>query len=247
MTDSNENKSYREVRENSYTDDHGNIHTSVTRSEETVDNSAANAQSYQTGYVSGRTSERNYQETLAQRDEENTNRGLLIGVVLAGLAALIGSAFWYFNQSSQTVDKDNTVAPTTSAPISTPSPIVIQTPAPQQTKIIERTKEVPVTVEKTKEVPVFIPVPEPNTTSAPTVKNGKTPDVSDTVPPAQQTTAPSNSTSNSSSNSSSSSNTSSTNPTTSDSSSSTTSQDTQNNQTPVTPNTNSTTDRSNAP
>ncbi len=183
MTNPDDNKSYREVRQESYTDNDGNTHTNVTRSSETVDNSAAN---YQSGYVQGRTSERNYEEALAQRDDENTSRGLLIGVVLAGLAALIGSAFWYFNQSSQTVDS---IAPATSTPIYSPSPVVTQTPQPQQTTIIERTKEVPVKVpvEKTKEVPVFVPVPQqaaPAPAPAPANTN-KTPNINITVPPQQ--------------------------------------------------------------
>jgi hypothetical protein len=187
MTNSDDNKSYREVRQETHTDNDGNTNTNVTRSSETVDNSTTNSQSYQSGYVQGRSSERNYEEALKQRDDENTNRGLLIGVVLAGLAALIGSAFWYFNQSSQTVD---TTIPTTSTPITSPSPAAIQTPQPQQTTIIERTKEVPVqvpvTVEKTKEVPVFIPVPQQKAAPAPSVNNNnKAPNINITVPPQQ--------------------------------------------------------------
>lgn len=187
MTKSDDNKSYREVRQESHTDNDGNTHTDVTKTSETVDNSAAKSQ-YQSGYVQGRTSERNYGEALTQRDDENTSRGLLIGVVLAGLAALIGSAFWYFNQSSQTVDS---TTPTTSAPIIiSPSPVATQTPQPQQTTIIERTKEVPVqvpvTVEKTKEVPVFIPVPQQKAAPAPSVtNNNKAPNINITVPPQQ--------------------------------------------------------------
>lgn len=190
MTNSDDNKSNREVRQESHTDNDGNTHTDVTRTSETVDNSAANSQSYQSGYVQGRRTERNNEEALIQRDDENTSRGLLIGVVLAGLAALIGSAFWYFNQSSQTVD---TTTPTTTAPVSSPSPVVTQTLQPQQTTIIERTKEVPVqvpvTVEKTKEVPVFIPVPQQKAAPAPSVNNNnKAPNINITVP-AQQPAA----------------------------------------------------------
>jgi outer membrane biosynthesis protein TonB len=217
MTNSDDNKNYREVRQETHTDNDGNTHTNVTRSSETVDNSTTNSQSYQSGYIRGRSSERNYEEALTQRDDENTSRGLLIGVVLAGLAALIGSAFWYFNQSSQTVD---TTTPTTSAPIIiSPSPAAIQTPQPQQTTIIERTKEVPVpvpvTVEKTKEVPVYIPVPQQKTAPAPSsVNTTEAPNINITVPPqqpaAKQTPAPqvspapssSSNTSNSSSNTS---------------------------------------------
>jgi hypothetical protein len=177
MTNPNDNKSYREIRHDSYTDNNGNTHTDVTRTSETVNNTE-DSQSYQSGYLQGRTSERNYQqESLAQRDNDNANRGLLIGILLTTLAALIGGALWYFNQREQAVD--NTVAPT-EVPVQT-SPANIQTPQPQTT-IIERTKEVPVPVERTKEVPVFIPVPQQKASPAPTPT---TPNINITVPPQQ--------------------------------------------------------------
>ena len=183
MTNPNDNKSYREQVEESYTDNNGNIHTNVTRTSETVNNKV-DPKSYENGYVKGQTSERIYQEeTLAERDNENANRGLLIGILLTALAGLIGGSLWYFTQRDQAVD--NTVAPVAvPVPVNSPSPNLTPTVTltPQnQTTIIERTKEVPVTVEKTKEVPVFIPVPQQKAAPAPTV----TPNINITVPPQQ--------------------------------------------------------------
>jgi hypothetical protein len=183
MTNPNDNKNYREAQEESYTDNNGNTHTNVTRTSETVNNKV-DPQSYDNGYVSGKTSERIYQqETLAERDNENANRGLLIGILLTALTGLIGGSLWYFTQRDQAVD--NTVAPvavpvpaTSASP--NPTPTVTLTPQ-SQTTIIERTKQVPVTVEKTKEVPVFIPVPQQKAAPTPTV----TPNINITVPPQQ--------------------------------------------------------------
>jgi hypothetical protein len=187
MTNPNDNKSYREVQQDSYTDSNGNIHTNVTRTTETVGNRGVDPNSYQDGYVHGRVSERDYQEErLAQRDDDNTARGLFLGLLLALLAGLTGIAIWYFTQRDEAVE--NTVTPTvTVTPTTTPQP---------QTTIIERTTEVPVPVERTREVPVPIPVPQQNTssTTAPTPPN-----INITVPPeppaARQTTpaSPSNS------------------------------------------------------
>lgn len=196
MTNPDDNKSYREERQD-YTDSNGNTHSNVTRSSETV-NHKVDPQSYENGYVQGETSERNYQEeTLTKRDNENAGRGLLIGTLLTALAALTGGALWYMSQSDRAVD--NTVAPVAvPVPVSKPSPAATQAP-PQQTTIIERTKEVPVpvTVEKTKEVrvpvpvekikevPVFVPVPQQKAAPAPTPA---TPNINITVP-AQQPAA----------------------------------------------------------
>jgi outer membrane biosynthesis protein TonB len=235
MTNPNENKSYREVQQESYTDNSGNTHTNVTRTSETVNNKV-DPKSYENGYVNGQTSERIYQEeTFTQRDNENANRGLLIGILLTALAGFLGGSVWYFNQRDQAVD--NTVAPvavpgSVSSPSPTPTPTVTVTPQPQTT-IIERTKEVP--VEKTKEVPVFIPVPQQKAAPAPTVK----PNINITVPPqqpaAKQTAAPITPTPSSSSNSSSSSSSTTTSPTTSLFGNSTATPEEKQNKTDVTP------------
>lgn len=115
-----------------------------------------NPNAYTHGYSHGRAVERSHQNDLARRDSENTARGLLVGVLLASLAA-IGSAYaWYLNQP----DSRTNSVPESSQPA----------PSPQkQTTIIEKVKEVPVErirevpVERVKEVPVAVPVPAQNT------------------------------------------------------------------------------------
>ncbi|MER3494779.1 MAG: hypothetical protein C4323_22635 [Mastigocladus sp. ERB_26_2] len=172
MTNPNDNKSYREVRQDSYIDSNGDTHTNVTRTTETVNNDRVDSQSYRNGYLQGRVSERNYQEDLAQRDTNNASQGLLLGFLIAGLAALTAGAIWYFNQPDPGVE--NTTTPTqTIPPTSSPTPAATLTPEPQQTTIIERTRE----------VPVPIPVPEQRTSPVPTPA---APDINITVPPQQQ-------------------------------------------------------------
>ncbi|AUT01812.1 hypothetical protein CLI64_16260 [Nostoc sp. CENA543] len=165
MTNPNERETdHQEIRQESYTDANGNTHTHVTRSTSTNNNS------YQSGYVHGRNTERRYQQAdLAGRDNENTANGLLLGVLLTSLIGLTVGAFWYFNQQNATVDNN--------APVETPVPNASATSQPQQTTIIERTREVP--VERTREVPVFIPQPS----SAPA-----TPQINVTIPPQESRT-----------------------------------------------------------
>lgn len=153
MTNPNEREPYNsEVRRESYTDSNGNTQTNVTRTTKTSNNSYGN------GYVDGRNLERNYQ---ADRDNENTATGLIFGIVLTSLVALMAGALWYFNQNNAAVDS--------TAPVDTPvtaSPSL--SPQPQQTTIIERTREVPVVV------------PQQQVTPTPTYSP---PDVNITVPP----------------------------------------------------------------
>lgn len=125
----------------------GNVHyvERTTESEKPI--------SYQNGYAHGRAAERSYQNNLSQRDSENTARGLLIGAILASLAALGGAYAWYRSQPDPQTTESPVVAP---EPVKTqPSPVVPE----QKTTIIERVKE----------VPVLVPVPQSNTpsTSAP--------------------------------------------------------------------------------
>jgi hypothetical protein len=154
MTNHDESNSYnREVRQDSYTSADGNIHTNVTRTSETVEN---NADKYEDGYVSGRIQERDYQRrNLAARDSNNAAGGLVLGVMLAALATLVGGAMWYLNQSKEAENA-------TPTPIETPVTTdtneleseVSQPPQNNTTTIIERTKEVAVPV------PVEVPVPQ---------------------------------------------------------------------------------------
>ncbi|OKH33730.1 hypothetical protein NIES2101_39660 [Calothrix sp. HK-06] len=188
MNNPNDNKNYREQQE-TYTDSNGNTH--IKRTSETVNNSTPT--NYQSGYVHGQATERGYQEErLARQDEDSTSRGLILGFLLA-LVGLIGGAFWYFNQNntaSETATPSSTTG--TVAPAITPTPVPTVTQQ-SQTKIIERTKEVPVPV--TKEVPVVkeVPVPVVVPQQAPAQTN-TTPNINITVPPQQSTTKPSSST-----------------------------------------------------
>ncbi|BBD67299.1 hypothetical protein NIES4072_54070 [Nostoc commune NIES-4072] len=160
-----------EIKQESYTDINGNIHTDLTRTTETVKNSTANPNSYTNGYVQGRNVERSYQqEDLAQRDENNASGGLLLGIILTSILGLIIGGVWYFNQQNNAA-VDNTVPVAVPVPTSSPTPSA----SPQtKTTIIERTREVP--------VPVAVPVPQQQVTppSAP-----RQPDINITIPPQQ--------------------------------------------------------------
>lgn len=178
MTNPNEREPYnREVNRESYTDSNGNTQTHITRTTETSNNRYAN------GYVDGRRLEQNYQ---ADRDNENTATGLIFGIVLTSLVGLIAGAFWYFNQNNATVDSTTPVE--TPLPAATASPSI--SPQPQQTTIIERTREVPVVVPQQQAPSVTLPP--------------SSPEINVTVPPQQpatsgtQTTSPSNSSTDSS-------------------------------------------------
>jgi hypothetical protein len=154
MTNFNDPKNYdREVARETYRDASGGTHevTKVTESANANDNS------YDRGYVHGKAVERNYQRAdLSQRDNDNAARGLLLGLLLASIAALVGGFLWYVNiRNNESVNPVNQiVVPSPSKPEASPSPEPTQEPR-NETTIIERTKEVPV------EVPVPVPVPVP--------------------------------------------------------------------------------------
>jgi type IV secretory pathway VirB10-like protein len=175
MSNPNDPTNYNsEVRKDSYTDANGNTESHVTRSTET-----GNSNSYRDGYVDGRVTESGYkEENLIERDENNSARGMLFGILLASLAALGAGAVWYFNQP-KAVDNTPTTVVVPVPTNTTPSPAAIQTPQPQQTTIIERTKEVP--------VPVLVPQQQ---AAPPTVQ--QKPQINITVPPqpAPTKTAP---------------------------------------------------------
>ncbi|MEH1871965.1 hypothetical protein [Nostoc sp.] len=160
-----------EVKQESYTDTNGKIHTDLTRTTETVKNSTANPNSYSNGYVQGRNTERNYQQAdLAERDNNNASRGLLLGIILTSLLGLIVGGVWYFNQRNDAA-VDNTAPVAVPVPSSSPT----ASASPQtKTTIIERTREVP--------VPVAVPVPQQQVTppSAP-----RQPNINITIPPQQ--------------------------------------------------------------
>lgn len=163
-----------EIKQESYTDINGNIHTDLTRTTETVKNSAANPNSYTNGYVQGRNTERiNQQADLTERDNNNASGGLLLGIIITSLLGLVIGGVWYFNQSNNAA-VENTVpvlvpVPSNSSPTPSPSP-------QSKTTIIERTREVP--------VPVAVPVPVPQQQVIPP-SAPRQPDINITIPPQQ--------------------------------------------------------------
>lgn len=165
MSMPNEHKtSDREVRQ-SYNDANGHTHTNVTRTTETVNN-RSNPSSYQDGYVHGLSERRYQQERLAERDNDNAARGLLLGIVLTTLAALTAGTLWFLNQRNEAPVPVTPLVVPNSQPDPKPSPEANQAPE-KQTTIIERTKEVLVPVPQQQEpapqAPTPAPAPDTNT------------------------------------------------------------------------------------
>ncbi len=163
MSNSNDPKSFgREVRQESHNDVDGNTHTHITRTSETVNNVPSNPN---TGYVEGRIDENRYQgEVLAERDNENAGRGLLIGILLTSLAALTAGGIWFYNQRND-ADPVQTIVVPNNQPAISPSP-----EAKQEPTIIERTRDVP--------VPVVVPQQQAPASQAP----APAPDINISVP-----------------------------------------------------------------
>ncbi|AFZ27792.1 hypothetical protein Cylst_5802 [Cylindrospermum stagnale PCC 7417] len=173
------------VSKESSTDINGNTHTNLTRNTETVSNSKTNPQSYQQGYVQGRN---NAQANLAERDDSNASRGLLLGIIFTSLIGLIAGAVWYSNQR-------NNEAVENAAPIVipvpnkvAPSPAAVQSP-PTQTTIIERTREVPVLVPQQQVRPAAAPSPPTINVTVPPAAAPSPPAVNVTVPPQRPAAA----------------------------------------------------------
>ena len=159
-----------EVKQESYTDINGNIHTDLTRTTETVKNSAANPNSYTNGYVQGRNTERsNQQADLAERDNNNASRGLLLGIIVTSLLGLVIGGVWYFNQQ-------NNAAVNNTVPVLVPVPSK-SNPTPSASSQPQRT-----IIERTREVPVLVPIPQQQVIppSAP-----RQPNINITIPPQQ--------------------------------------------------------------
>ncbi|MDZ8050855.1 MAG: hypothetical protein RMX68_023660 [Aulosira sp. ZfuVER01] len=163
MNNPGDRDNYRsENRQESYTDANGETRTHVQRTTETVHNTP---NSYGSGYVSGRDSERRYQQAnLAERDNSNTANGLLIGVILTSLVTLGAAALWYFNQRNNPA-VDNTAPVVVPVPVpnsASPSPAASQSPQ-SRTTIIERTREVPVVIPQQQAPASSAPAPaQPN-------------------------------------------------------------------------------------
>jgi len=127
------------------------------------------ATSYSDGYVHGRIIERRVEnEDIVIRDNDNAARGLLIGITLTALVALVVGAFFFFNQRKP-------VAVPVALPV--PSPSAAQTSKPQQTTIIQKERTI-------EQVPIIVPVPQPQATApqpAPTVNVNVPPQPAPTV------------------------------------------------------------------
>lgn len=192
----------KEVQQTSYQDNDGHVHN-VKRVTETRNPNVEN--NYTHSYQQGRSVERNHQRNLAERDSDNTARGLLLGVLLASLAAIGGGITWYNSQQrNDNITPVVVPVPDQSQPSS--SPEARQEPN-TQTTIIERTREVP--SERTQDVPVPAPIPQqqtpqvqptaPDTTGSSSVITPTSPTVPQTTSPETQnntdtTTTPDNST-----------------------------------------------------
>ncbi len=139
----------------------------VTKTNETVSGSNA----YKDGFVNGQVAESYQEDALVSRDNENAGRGLLIGILLASLAAITAGAVWFANQSNDVV---NTVTP-----VVVPVPNRVEpSPSPEirtETKIIEKTRD------------VLVPVPQQQASPAPKPSAAApAQNINITVPPATQ-------------------------------------------------------------
>lgn len=112
---------------------------------------------YRDGYVQGRAVEQHRYEANQQiRDNDNAGRGLLVGIILAGTAALVGGALYLLNQSNNTpapVNSTIVVPGGAASPKASPSPEVRE-------RIIERDRIVPVPQAPTEAPKVNITLPQ---------------------------------------------------------------------------------------
>ncbi|BAZ29400.1 hypothetical protein NIES4074_18450 [Cylindrospermum sp. NIES-4074] len=195
MASPNNREVYKtEVSEEYATDINGNTHTNLTRNTEKVSNSQTNPTSFQEGYIHGRNKELNFQQAnLAERDNNNAARGLLLGLILTSLVGLVVGAVWYFNQRTNEAIEN-------AAPVVVPvpnrassSPAAAQSPQPKTT-IIERTREIPVLVPQQQVAPAAAPSPPAINVTVPPAAAPSPPAINVTVPsprPAAAQKAPS--------------------------------------------------------
>ncbi|MEH1998188.1 MAG: hypothetical protein V7L00_05470 [Nostoc sp.] len=163
-----------EVKKETYTDSNGNIHTNLTQSTETSKNNTPDPNSYQKGYVQGRNTEHtNQQADLTERDNNNTSGGLVLGIIVTSVLALVIGGVWYFSQQNNA--PVNNIVPIAVPVPSKSNPTPSASPQPRTT-IIERTREIPVAV------PVPVPVPQQQVTPPPAPRQ---PNINITIPPQQ--------------------------------------------------------------
>ena len=138
----------------------------VTKTTETVSGSNA----YKDGFVNGQVAESYQEDALVARDNENAGRGLLIGILLASLAAITAGAVWFANQSNDVNPVTPVVVPVPNRAEPNPSP-EIRT----ETKIIEKNTK------------VLVPIPQQQASPAPKPSAvAPAQNINITVPPATQ-------------------------------------------------------------
>ncbi len=142
---------------------------------------------YKDGYVQGRAVEQHRYEANQQvRDNDNAGRGLLVGLILAGTAALVGGGLYLLNQSNQTpapVNSTIVVPGGAASPKASPSPEVRE-------RVIERDRIVPVPQAPTEAPKVNITLPQspaPATQSAPATQPAP---ATQAAPPAKSSSQP---------------------------------------------------------
>ena len=179
MASYNNHESYsREIqRQRQIQNNSGNDSPVENRKPEAVRHHAPHPQNiaYRDGYVQGRVSEQRIrEEQQIARDNENAARGLLVGILFTGLAALTVGAIFLLNQRNQPP-----VIIQRQAPVASPSP------SPQvRDRIIERDRLIPVPQPQPPQVNITVPNSQP-----------VAPPATQTVPDASTTqTAPSGTT-----------------------------------------------------
>jgi len=171
MSNPNERKTYtREFRQESYNDANNHPHAEVTRTTEAVNNSTIDpsTESYRDGYVHGQVTEHRYQEdVLAERDNNTAARGLLLGILLTSLVALIVGAIWLLNRN----DAPTQVVPPVVVPDAQPEP----TSAPEANQPAEKETII-------RERPVWVPIPQQQAPAPQPPSPAPQPDINITVP-----------------------------------------------------------------
>ena len=137
-----------------------------------------NPSDYKAGYTQGRAVEQHRYEANQQvRDNDSAGRGLLVGIILAGTAAIVGGGLYLLNQNN------HTPAPVTSTivvPGAAASPSVSPSPEVRE-RIIEHDRIVPVPQAPAEAPKINITIPQ---SSAPATQ------VAPVAQPSSQPTTP---------------------------------------------------------
>lgn len=172
---SNERKSYPQTPSevNSTPQGHGQVSVPPARPSATPVERAENA-GYNQGYVQGRVVENVRENRLRERDNDNSARGLFLGIILTSLVALGAGTLYYLSQNDGA-----------STPVMTPVPQEPEAePAPTRTiererTLIERVIPVPQDTSGEQEQPASEPAP-----------SDPIPNINITVPNSQTQEAP---------------------------------------------------------